>query len=495
MLSDCAGRARISLSAFALFVAVAGCESVEVVETPPPVVEVEETPDEAPAVLEPVVAEPPSGGLIVRLHAQSDAEMPVGATAVVTLRSADDIRSAELVKGERLVRFDAVESGRYDLSVTVNSDGFEVGSYDYFVDVTDALGDVTARIDYVRADLVVESDIETSLERSYLGTASIGAGACADFGTSGAVRSELHLATDGDRMDLTIENFQRDSLRLSGRVDPGATPLSAAGAFQSSGGQSGDWEMTHLTAPTPGAILAVIAFDDRTRSCQATLEFAGLVEGRAASGTVGLNEVGVTVELAGHGRTQRVTLGRGESVARFDGLLLGQYDIFVEVRQGGRIVDTRQESVEVTPEGARAEPSFAIEWAVADASPLMPRDDYERLGHAFVGKSVVARGEPGCVGSIPLVDTTGLTAVTPDDGAIRMTFDSFYGRVLELTGDVLDGREAFAASGTYRSSDDKNGSWTIDRLAAPTSRSVAMLVEFDNRTDACRATYEFAGVR
>lgn len=483
------------MSACALLVAVAGCETVDVVEPPPPVVEVEEAPDEATAVIEPVVAEPPGGGLIVRLHAQSDAEMPEGATAVVTIQSAEDSHSAELVKGERLVRFDALQSGRYDLSVTVNSGGFEVGSYDYFVDVADALGDVTARIDYVRAGLVVESNIETSLERSYLGTASIGAGACADFGTSGAVRSELRLTTDGDRMELTIENFQRDTLRLSGRVDPGATPLSAAGAFRSSGGQSGDWEMTHLTAPTPGAILAVIEFDDRTRSCQSTLEYAGLVEGRAASGTLGLNEVGVTVELAGHGRTQTVTLGRGESVARFDGLLVGPYDIFVEVRQGDRVVDMRQESVEITAEGARVETSFAIEWAVADASPLMPREDYERLGHEFVGKSVVARGEPVCVGSIPLVDTTGLAAVTPGDGALQMTFDSFYGRVLELTGTVVEGREAFAAEGTYRSSDDKNGSWTIDRLAAPTSRSVAMLVEFDNQTDACRATYEFAGVR
>ena len=88
-----------------------------------------------------------------------------------------------------------------------------------------------------------------------------------------------------------------------------------------------------------------------------------------------------------------------------------------------------------------------------------------------------------------------MTVATGDGAALEMTFDSFYGRVLELTGTVVDGRAEFAASGTYRSSDDKTGSWTIDRVAAPTPRSVAMLVEFDNRTEGCRATFEFAGVR
>ena len=494
-LSDGTSRGGISLLACASLVAVAGCESVEVVEAPPPEVEVTEVPDEAPAVVEPVEVEPPSGELIVRLHAQTDAQMPEGATATVTIRSADDIRSDELLKGERLARFDALESGRYDLSVAVNSAGLEIGRYDYFVDVTDSLGDVTVQVDYLLGDLVVESDIETSLERSYLGTASIDSGACTDAETSGAVRSELHLATDGGRMDLTIENFQRDTLELSGRIDPGTTPLSAEGMFESSDGQSGDWELTHLSAPTPRAILAVIEFDDRTRSCQSTLEFAGLVEGGAASGTLGLNEVGVRVEAVGHGRTRTVTLGRDESVARFDGLLVGQYDILVEVRHGNRIVDTRRETVEITAEGARVGTSFGLEWALADASPLMPRENHQRLGHAFVGKSVVASGAPECIGSIPLVDTTELTAATTGGGALEMTFDSFYGRVLELTGNVAGEQDVFAAAGTYRSSDERNGSWTIDRLAAPTSRSVAMLVEFDNRTDACRATFEFAGVR
>lgn len=494
-LSGGTGRAGISLAACALLVAVAGCESVEVVEAPPPVVEVPEAPPEPPPAVEPVEAAPPSGELLVRLHAQTDAQMPEGATATVAIRSADDSRSAELVKGERLAQFEALQYGRYDLSATVNSGGHEIGSYAYFVDVSDTPGDVTLQIDYLRADLVVESGIETSLERSYLGTASIGSDACTDAATGGPVRSELHLSTDGDRMEFTIENFQRDTLRLSGRIDPGATPLSAAGVFESSGGQSGDWELTHLTVPTPDAILAVIAFDDRTESCQSTLEFAGLVEGGAASGTLGLNEIGVTVQAVGHGQTSTVALGRDESVARFEGLLVGRYDILVEVRRGDRIVDTRRESVEVTAEGARLETSFGIEWALADASPPMPREEAQRLGHAFVGKSMVALGSPECLGSIPLVDTTELTAVTDGGGALEMTFDSFYGRVLELTGNVVDGREAFAASGTYRSSDEKEGSWNIDQLAAPTSQSVAMLVEFDNRTDGCRATFEFAGVR
>ena len=49
-LSDGTLSARISLLASALLVAVAGCESVEVVEAPPPEVEGTEVPDEAPAM-------------------------------------------------------------------------------------------------------------------------------------------------------------------------------------------------------------------------------------------------------------------------------------------------------------------------------------------------------------------------------------------------------------------------------------------------------------
>ena len=65
------------------------------------------------------------------------------------------------------------------------------------------------------------------------------------------------------------------------------------------------------------------------------------------------------------------------------------------------------------------------------------------------------------------MDTTELTAVTTGGGALEMTFDSFYGRVLELTGNLAGEQELFAAAGTYRSSDERNGSWTIDQPGRP----------------------------
>lgn len=478
-----------ALLVVALLGGVTGCETVEVVEPPAAEPEVEEI-EAAP--IEPAAA-PRYGGMIVRIHARSDAEMPDGAIATVTLRGADR-HAVELAKGERLARFEGLEVGRYDLGVMVDSGGEEIGSFSYFVHVTEEVGDVTVLIDYARAPLIVEADVETSLDRRYLGTASIGAGTCPDTQESGTVRSDLHLVTDGDSLELTIENFQRETLRLAGRIAPEATARFAAGSFDSSDGVSGGWQLTDLTAPTPASVIAELAFDDAARSCQRTLEYAGLMEGGTGSRARRSNESVATVEVVGHGQTQSLTLGRGESVARFDALLVGTYDVFVGVRRGDRMVDSRRESVRVTEEGARVETTFQMDWALPPASPLAAGPDYEPLRHTFEGKSVVASGLPACTGSIPLVDTTKLT-VTPNGRSLALTFDSFYGKVLELDGVAADVQGPLTASGAYRSSDSKAGSWTIDHLATPTSRSIATLVAFHNETDACQATYEFAGVR
>ncbi len=477
----------------ALLVSVTGCETVQVVEPAP--TQPEDTEPEEPDVT-PVEVAPVTGAMIVRMQPGSHAEMPDGATATVTLDGASGSYSAEMPKDERMVRFDALQSGRYDLLVTVDSRGVRIGSFSYFVDVTDAVGDVTVQIDYLRADLVVDVSIETSLERRYAGISSIRSDACQVGGPSGTTRSDLRLAMDGDRLELMIDNFQQRTLQLSGRIAPGAAPFSAAGTFQATDGMAGDWNLTHLTAPMPGAIAAVIELNDGTRSCQSTLDYAGLLEGSAGgAGTGGLisNAASAAVEVVGHGRTHTVTVDRGESAARFDGLLVGPYDISVGVRHGTRVVEGRRESVVLTGEGARVRMALETEWAPAAASPLASMD-YEALGHTFEGKSMVTSGPAECTGSIPLVDTTRLD-ISGNPSALEMTFDSFYGKVLELTGVPGDAQGMFTASGTYRSSDAKTGSWTINRIVAPTSRSVGMVVEFNNETDMCRATLEFVGLR
>ena len=474
-----------------LLVGVAGCAAVEVAETPP-----------APEVAEPsrekVVTDvgetaPPSGAVIVRMHAGSDAEMPEGATATVSLEGPGASRTAELPKGERLVRFDGLAGGRYDLHVAVNSRGVEIGAYSYFVDVGATVADVTVQIDYRRADLVVEANVETASERRYLGTASAASDNCPGSGPEGPVPSDLVLATDGDGIELAITHFQGETLRLTGRIAPETGPSLAAGTFESSDGQSGTWELAHLTAPTLGAIAAALKFENRTQACQSTLEFAGLPEDGQASAARVANDVGPTVEVVGHGRTRTATLGRNESVVRFEGLLVGPYDVFVGFHQGEGLADGRRESVVLDTGGARVDATFEMEWA-PDTSPQAGLEGYEALVGTYRGKSVVAGGSPDCMGSIPLVDTTELTVSASGD-ALEMTLDSFYGKILTLTAHAGIGQRSSSASGTYRSSDDKTGSWTVDRIAAPTSRSVAMLVKFNNETDSCRATFEFAGVR
>ena len=480
---------RRALLATGLLVGAAACETPEVVVPPPP----EPVPEPAVVELEPEPSAPPRGGLIVRMHAASDADMPEGAVATVTLEGSGGRHSAELQKGQRLVRLDGLDIGRYDLRVTVGSRGVEIGAFSYFVDVVErAVGDVTVQVDYLRADLVVEATVESSSERRYAGTAASAADTCPGTAPDEPVPADLRLATDGELFEVTLERFQQDTLRLSGRSGDAAGPGVAAGTFESSAGPVGTWRLTHVTAPTPGAIAAVLEVDDQTRMCQSRWEYAGLLEEGPSAAAHGPRYAGPAVEVVGHGQKHTVKLARGASVATFSGLLVGPYDVFVGFASGEGVADSRRQSVLLTADGARVATTFQREWAPPPAPPLAASVDHTPPGGTYHGKSVVASGRAACTGSIALVDTTKL-AFSARGRELTMTFDSFYGQVLKLTGELGDAG-AFAA-GTYRSADGKRGSWRIDHLAAPTARSLATLVEFSNETDACQATYEFAGAR
>lgn len=473
-----------------LLVGVSGCETVEVAEEPPEVIQ----PIDPEPATPPPEPEPETGGILVRLHAKSDAEMPDGATATVTLERQGATHSVTMSKGERLAQFDAVEQGRYDLRVAVRSDGVEIGDFSYFVNVGDVMGDVTVQIDYLRADLVVEATVERSLERRYIGTATTPANDCPGSQPSQTVPSDLRLTTDGDELQLTIANFQQETLQLSGRFLPEAPPLAATGTFTSSSGQSGGWELLQLAAPTRATIAAALMFSDQQRSCRWSLEYAGLREDANDFKALASNEADAMVEVTGHGQTLTQTLGRREPNARFDGLLVGPYQVLVGLRDRGQTVNRRRESVMLTPEGARVESTFATEWTLPPSKPLADGEGHALLGHAFQGKSVVTAGTPECAGSIPLVDTAKLT-ISAGSNPLEMTFDNFYGKVLALNGRTEAPSSRLPTSGRYQSSDGKAGSWTLTDLAAPSSQSVAMQVAFSNETDSCEATYGFAGVR
>ena len=480
---------RVAVLATGLMLAVVSCETPEVAVPPP-----EPVPE--PVAVEPApepVPEPQRGGMVVRLHAVSAADLPEDAIAAVTLEGRAGRYAAEFQKGERLVRLDGLPTGRYDLRVTVSSRGVEIGAFSYFVYVAEAaVGDVTVRIDYLRADLVVEATVETASERRYAGTAVYVADMCPGSASGAPVPADLELATDGERFDVTLDKFQQETLRLSGRLTGGPGQGVAGGTFESSSGRAGAWRLTHLTAPTPEAVTAVLMLDDRTRSCRSTLEYAGLLEEGMAAAAHGPEAMGPVVEVMGHGQTHTATLASGASVATFDGLLVGPYDVFVGFAGGEGVADSRRESVLLTLDGARVTTTFRRPWAPPVAAPATAGANHAGLVGTYQGKSVVVSGRAACTGSIALVDTTELV-VAARDGGLTMTFDSFYGRVLELTGVTADAG-AFAA-GTYRASDGKSGSWRIERLAAPTARVLATVVEFDNESDGCQATYEFAGVR
>ncbi len=477
-----------------VLLAVSACETTEVTQPPPPIPEVPEEPEPV-EVIEPE-PEPVLSDVIVRLHVRSDEAMPPGAIAVVTLERSGETFEREMPKGARLVRFDAIEIGRYDLRVTVNSGGAEIGAYSYFIDLDENVGDFTVSVDYQRADLLVDAAVETTvMRRRYTGRGIFDAEDCLGQGADNPARLDMMLYTDGDSMSLDFVSAAGDTTQLSGRLQPGSSPLAARGAFALPDGMTGPWNLVHLSEPAPGAVAVLVELENTAGACQATLEFAGLLEDPPSmGGLTGGQDALATVEVLGHGQTQAVTLERDEPLARFEGLLVGSYDILVEWRHAEGTLATHRESVVLGAEGARVGTIIETEWPMPADAPLAARGDYPLLAHTFAGKSFVTNGAPECTGSIPLVDTTTLT-LTAEDEALGLQFDNFYGRVLKLSGAPGEGNDTLAASGTYSSNGAQMGTWTIDSFAVPTPGIVALSVSFQNETDSCRADYLFTGVR
>ena len=431
----------------------------------------------------------------MRIHSDSMSEMPDAATGTVGIDGLDIQRSFDVSRDYSPVRFDALPSGIYDLSITVDSTGVEVGSYQFPIEVGDTLRDVTARIEYRRGNLAVEPVVATVLDREYSGGASITPDGCIGDHPGGTGSSELHIAAAGDDIELTLDTFDGDTLRMTGQFTPFSETTFAAGTFESSDSTSGTWEIIQMVQTTPGGLASLMRFDNQTRSCQATVQYAGLTDdGSGAPEGYESSEALAVVEVTGHGRTQTVALERGDALANFNDLLIGPYEVAINVERGGRAAEQHGESVVVGAEGARVTAEFIADRALMAAGPLRSREDYSFLNHEFTGKSIVSAGSADCIGGVALLDSTTL-AMTADGEAVSLDFDNFFGAVLRLSGNIDDSADTLTGSGAYESSNSGGGSWAIGYFATPTPLSIATAVEFHNETEDCRATYEFSGVR
>ncbi len=483
------------LSLPVLCLSLTACETVEVVELPP-------EPEPEPVVVsEPPVVEPPpppEGAIIVRIPAGSRAELPAGAIGVIELTGEEAVRSLDANNETSSVTFEGLPVGTYDLSVTFDSGGVQVGSYSFPIEVDEGLGDITAPLNFLRGELVVQSVVRPALDRTYTGMATATPGDCIGVDASSPLRSDLNVIVREGRVELSMAMFEGGELQFTGRVDSLAEPFTAAGAFESSDGSTGNWEIAQLQAPTPRALAARIELDNPSGSCRSTLEFTGLVDPPAAVATRGSNRTMVVVSVTGQGSTRSETLQASETEVSFNDLLVGPYDISVEVMRGAQSFDTYNDSVDLDVDGATLTTQFDLDLALAEAEPMSSQADYGHISGAFEGKSVVLQDLHECVGSIALVDSTSLTATAGGAEAgetIQLTFDNFFGEVLELTGTVDGSDGALTASGTYESSASKSGTWSLGYLAMPSERQIALLVDFENETDACQATYEFSGMR
>ncbi len=474
---------------------LAACEAGEGMGGSAPVVDSEDTELEPVVIAPPPPPEPPKGAMIVRIPAASRADIPAGAIGTIELAGELGVFSAEANQETRLVAFEEVPLGTYDLNVTFVSEGVEIGGYSYPIQVVNDAGDITAPVSILRGNLVVEAVVRSTLNRTYTGVASMTPGACIGAGAMDAVRSELAIVVNQSEMELAIANFGGQELQLSGNIVDGSEPIAAAGEFRSSDGSTGGWNLVDLRAPTPRSISARVEFDNETSGCRSTLEFAGLVDPPTSMATRGSNLATATVAAIGHGQRWTETLMGSDMTVQFDELLIGPYEIQINVDRGGQMSDTFRDSVVLDVDGSTVTTEFNYDLALGAVEQAPAAVDRGLLNQVFQGGSIVLNGAHDCIGSVALIDTTSLTASAADDGSLEWTFDNFYGQVLELAGSLDDSSANLAAEGTWRSSDASSGTWTLDYIGMPSETLLAMQVGFINQSSACSATYEFSGIR
>jgi len=197
-----------------------------------------------------------------------------------------------------------------------------------------------------------------------------------------------------------------------------------------------------------------------------------------------------TVKVQGNDVDRTVTLTDVDVAAEFSDLLLGTYTVTVSVTNNGVEIGTFSETVLLSEGGESIDASIVFNRASLSVEPFVS-SNYAAINHEYEGRSTVSSE---CLGDAPF-STDATTATVEAEGAnITITFDNFYGETLQLSGVIDDSTGSFLASGTFQSSDFKQGNWNITYLSKQTERSITIAASFENATDTCNADYEFVGI-
>jgi len=469
---------------------VAGCESAPAPEPSPaqPVVEEVEVPDIAPRVVE-----PPKGSLLVRIPSRSRARLPEDALGTVSLQR-DEMRTTQNVDATASqVSFENIVAGRYELTIVYVSNGQEVGSYAYPVQVGTSLLDITAPLRFLRGTITITPALTFTFDQEYQGMARVSPAGCISSEQHSTHRSEMNIDIVGDAIDITLAIIPGEEFNVSGQRTAGSQSLQAAGRYQSSDGSTGSWTLSEIGAPSPRSIWLHLEMRNERNDCQGKLSFTGLADGGEDAVVGGGLEPQVTVDLVSQGRSYSKPLAEGQSEVVFDDLLIGSYDIFVDITNNGHLDGAYRDSVVLADESLRVDAELEFKQPIMGVQ-AMAAEGYDSLAGQYEGKSMVSEGRPDCVGSIALADSTKLD-LQVRGMEVMLTFDNFYGSVLNLSGQAILEAEEFQAFGQYDSSDSRSGTWRVRHLSTSSPSQIAMQVTFENNTDACQAVYEFLGMR
>ncbi|MCY4039845.1 MAG: hypothetical protein OXF72_01135 [Gammaproteobacteria bacterium] len=470
---------------------LAGCETAPPPEPPPPqpVITEVDVPD-----IERRVFEPPTGSLLVRIPSRSRSRLPDEARGTVSLQREGFEKTQDVDADASQALFEDIITGRYELTITYMSNGQEVGSYAYPVDIGTSLLDITAPLRFLRGQITVATALTRTFDQEYQGMARIAPAGCISVRQDGAHRAEMDIDIVGDAFEMTLTLIPGEKFNLSGQRIADAQSLRATGRYQSSDGDMGNWTLTELSAASTKSIWLDFEIASERNDCQASIAFTGLVDGEGGAVIGGRLDPQVTVDLVSEGQSFSKPLAGGQSEVVFDDLLIGSYDIFVDVTNDGQLDGAYRDSVVLGDESLRVDAELNFEQPIMGVQAMAAAAGYDALTGQYGGKSMVSEGRPKCTGSIALVDSTKLDWQV-QGMEMTLAFDNFYGSVLNLSGRATPVGEEFQATGQYQSSDSKSGTWRIRRLSSSSPGQIAMQVAFENETDRCQAVYEFLGLR
>jgi len=202
------------------------------------------------------------------------------------------------------------------------------------------------------------------------------------------------------------------------------------------------------------------------------------------------SESSVSVRISGQGTTETVTMTDFESGVTFDDLLPGQYSVSLTARSEGVVVATGQQTVTLSANGNSFTVPMNLIAADLTISTEINGPDYSFLNKQYRGEAI---GE-SC-GANPFMEfggTAGATTTLTISGEnISINMSLFGDPNIIFTGTITDDTNGLQASGTFESSNFKEGTWVLNELRSPRAGVVYMDITLSGECDGTVLVFGF----